>query len=136
MFAHNYAPNPDFALYGSHPYYTVVEDDGNTHSVLFLNSDFQEIVLTPAPGVIYRTLGLYANVPWSLFNNFCFTVGGVIDLFFFLGPTPENSVQQYTEAIGRHPLPAYWSLGYHQCRWDYKSSDKMIEAYNRRETVQ
>lgn len=57
MFANDWAPNPDAGLYGVHPYYTVVEDDGNTHSVLLLNSNAQEITLTPAPGLIYRTIG-------------------------------------------------------------------------------
>jgi len=26
-------------LYGSHPYYTVIENDGNTHGVLLYNSN-------------------------------------------------------------------------------------------------
>ncbi len=28
-------------MYGVHPYYTIVEPDGNTHSVLILNSNAQ-----------------------------------------------------------------------------------------------
>ena len=57
MFANDYAPDPLAGLYGVHPHYTVVEDDGKVHSVLFLNSNAQEVALTPAPGVIYRTIG-------------------------------------------------------------------------------
>ena len=57
MFASGNPPTGHTALYGVHPYYTVVEEDGNTHSVLFLNSNAQEVVLTPAPGLIYRTIG-------------------------------------------------------------------------------
>lgn len=28
-------------IYGAHPTYTMVEDDGNTHTVLYLNSNAQ-----------------------------------------------------------------------------------------------
>jgi alpha-glucosidase (family GH31 glycosyl hydrolase) len=59
------------------------------------------------------------------------SVGGVLDMYFFLGPSPEETVQQYTEAIGRQPLPPYWALGFHLCRWGYNSLDSMIAAYNR-----
>lgn len=98
MFATDRAPDPNLALYGVHPHYTAVEDDGQVHSVLFLNSNAQEVALTPAPGIVYRT------------------IGGVIDVYIFMGPTAEDSVRQYTGAVGRHPLPPYWALGFHLCR--------------------
>ena len=82
----------------SHVRYTVIEKDGNTHGVLFLNSNAQDVTLTPAPGLVYRT------------------IGGVIDIYFFLGPDPEAVVSQYTEAVGRYYIPPYWSLGFHLCR--------------------
>ena len=79
--------------------YTVLESDGNAHGVLFLNSNAQDVTLTPAPGLVYRT------------------IGGVIDMYFFLGPDPESVVSQYTEAVGRYYIPPYWSLGFHLCRY-------------------
>ena len=32
----------DANLYGVHPHYTVIEENGDTHGVLFLNSNAQE----------------------------------------------------------------------------------------------
>ena len=43
MFARDHAPEGDANLYGVHPRYTVIEEDGATHGVLFLNSNAQVV---------------------------------------------------------------------------------------------
>jgi len=53
----------------------------------------------PTPGLVYRT------------------IGGILDIYFFLGPSPEEVVSQYTEAVGRYYVPPYWSLGFQLCRF-------------------
>jgi alpha-glucosidase (family GH31 glycosyl hydrolase) len=45
------------------------------------------------------------------------TIGGILDLYLFLGPSPEAVVSQYTEAVGRYYVPPYWALGFHLCRF-------------------
>ncbi|XP_013408342.1 maltase-glucoamylase, intestinal-like isoform X2 [Lingula anatina] len=94
-------------LYGVHPFYMGLEDNGKAHGVLFLNSNAQDVTLSPAPALTYRT------------------IGGVLDLYFFLGPTPENVVQQYTEAIGRPFMPPYWSLGFSLGNYGYDNIQNM-----------
>jgi lysosomal alpha-glucosidase len=44
------------------------------------------------------------------------TIGGILDLYYFMGPTPSDVVSQYTEIIGNPFLPSYWTLGFHLCR--------------------
>ena len=48
---------------------------------------------------------------------------GILDLFILPGPTPTDVFRQYGGLTGTAPLPAHWALGYHQCRWNYVSSD-------------
>ncbi|XP_061182189.1 maltase-glucoamylase-like [Saccostrea echinata] len=102
-----------FNLYGVHPFYTCVEEDGNTHGVLLLNSNAQDYAFTPLPMLTYRT------------------IGGVLDFYVFLGPKPENVIQQYTKAIGRPFLPPYWSLGFQLCRYGYNNLETMKKAVER-----
>ncbi|XP_063403845.1 maltase-glucoamylase-like [Mytilus trossulus] len=104
MFSRDQAPGwTEMAnLYGVHPFYTCVENGvGNTHGVFFLNSNAQEYSLTPLPMLTYRT------------------IGGILDVYIFLGPSPENVIQQYTELIGRPFMPPYWALGFQLCRYGY-----------------
>lgn len=48
---------------------------------------------------------------------------GILDLFILPGPTPADVFAQYARLTGTAPLPADWSIGYHQCRWNYVSSE-------------
>nr|XP_042704861.1 sucrase-isomaltase, intestinal-like [Chrysemys picta bellii] len=81
MFSRDQPPTTFANLYGVHPFYMCIESDSNTHGILLLNSNAQDITLSPNPSLTFRT------------------IGGILDFYVFLGPTPENVVQQYTERI-------------------------------------
>ncbi|KHJ91788.1 glycosyl hydrolase, family 31 [Oesophagostomum dentatum] len=100
-------------LYGQHPFYMMLEPDGKAHGVFILNSNAQEVTTAPGPALIYRT------------------IGGILDMYFFPGPTPEEVTKQYLALIGKPALPAYWALGYQLSRWGYKSLDEMKEIVER-----
>jgi len=55
------------------------------------------------------------------------TIGGIIDLRIFLGPTPADVTEQYTSVIGRPMIPPYWSLGFHLCRFNYGTVNHTAE---------
>lgn len=118
MYARDQPPDPGANLYGVHPFYLVIEDDGNSHGVLFLNSNAQDVTLTPAPGLVYKT------------------IGGVLDMYMFLGPEPKQVVEQYTSSIGPQFLPPYWSLGFQLCRYGYGSLDVVKATVERMDAYQ
>uniref|UniRef100_A0A8C2FUP8 Lysosomal alpha-glucosidase n=1 Tax=Cyprinus carpio TaxID=7962 RepID=A0A8C2FUP8_CYPCA len=99
------APHRSANLYGSHPFFLVQEGDGQAHGVFLLNSNAMEVFLQPAPALTWVT------------------VGGILDFYIFLGPSPQSVVQQYHEVIGYPMMPPYWSLGFHLCRWGYTSTN-------------
>lgn len=96
-------------LYGDHPFYMVVEPDGKSHGVFFLNSNAKEAVLQPTPALTWRS------------------IGGIMDFYVFLGPNPDHVVRQYTAVVGTTFMPPLWSLGYHLCRWGYKTANTTLK---------
>jgi alpha-glucosidase (family GH31 glycosyl hydrolase) len=55
----------------------------------------------------------------------------ILDFFIFLGPQPEQVIEQYTWLVGRSFLPPYWSLGFQLCRWDYSNITWMKTVHQR-----
>ena len=104
-------PLPDRNLYGSHPFYLNMEPTGDAHGVLVLNSNALDAVIQPSPAVTFHA------------------IGGIFDIYVFMGPTPDDVVKQYMEVIGMPFLPPYWSLGYHQCRFGYGSLNRTKQVW-------
>ncbi len=62
----------------------------------------------------------------------CRVIGGVLDFYIFLGPSPEQVLQQYHSVIGRPAMVPHWSLGFHQCKWGYHTLGALqavVEGY-------
>lgn len=98
FFNRDLAPVELSNLYGSHPFYMIMEESGNSHGVLFLNGNAMDVILQPTPALTFRS------------------IGGIFDIYFFMGPTPADVLRQYSKIIGKPFLPPYWSLGFHLCR--------------------
>ena len=100
MFNRDTFPNEEnYPLYGNHPFLLNVEDRGGLSTGIFImNSNAIDVLLQPEPAVTWRP------------------IGGILDLFVFVGPSAKQVVAQYVSLIGRPTLPPFWSLGFHQCR--------------------
>lgn len=111
LFAKDQPPGYKLNSYGVHPFYMGLEKSKNAHGVLLLNSNAMDVSFQPNPALTYRT------------------IGGILDFYMVMGPTPEVVVQQYTEMIGRPVLPAYWSLGFQLCRYGYANDTEIADLY-------
>nr|XP_027203751.1 lysosomal alpha-glucosidase-like [Dermatophagoides pteronyssinus] len=116
LFNRDQYPISDSSLYGSHPFYLSVEElnDKQPASGVFLfNSNAMDIITQPSPAITFRT------------------IGGILDFFLFLGPKPEQVVQQYHRLIGLPTIPPYWSLGFHLSRFGYRNLTNLMATFNR-----
>ncbi|KAI0233712.1 hypothetical protein L0F63_002149 [Massospora cicadina] len=103
------AASPEYEnIYGHHPFYIELRE-GEAHGVHLLNPYGMDVILANRT-VSYRALG------------------GVLDLSFFAGPSPAEVMDQFTATFGRpHQIP-YWALGFHQCRYGYRSIEEVMEV--------
>ncbi|CAF3709824.1 unnamed protein product [Rotaria sordida] len=100
-----------------HPFHINLERTPNNqtsaHGQFFLNSNAMDIDLQPLPALTYTT------------------IGGIIDLYIFTGPTVQNVIEQYWDIIGKPMMPPYWSLGFHLGRYGYNNIANLLETIQR-----
>jgi alpha-glucosidase/alpha-D-xyloside xylohydrolase len=94
---------PDWPLYSAHPFMLSSEGDASPdfNGLFALTSNAADIVLYPESYQLRLT-------------------GGMVDLFVFAGPGPEQVVQQFHTVVGAPFFPPLWSLGFHQCRYGFE----------------
>ena len=114
---YEYLPDSPFGLYGSIPVLLAhsagPQGPPRTSAVFWLNSAEQYVDLSDS--VASQGKGATGGV-----DAHWFAESGLIDLFLMPGPTPADVWKTYASLTGPPMLPPLFSLGYHQCRWNYK----------------
>jgi alpha-D-xyloside xylohydrolase len=95
-------------LYGSLPYYVQMLN-GKASGAMLMNSNGMDVKLDTD------------SVKFSV-------IGGIIDLYVFIGPTIEQVTQQYTSIVGKPTMMPYWSFGFHNCKYGYKTVYEVEEV--------
>ncbi|KAF5391079.1 hypothetical protein D9757_003119 [Collybiopsis confluens] len=109
----------DGNLYGSHPVYlehrfNETTNEAQSHGVFLFSSSGGDIMLLTPP-----------NAKQSLVQYRM--IGGILDFYFFSGPSPVAVIEQYGALVG---LPSWippWAFGFHLCRWGYTSVNDTME---------
>lgn len=60
---------------------------------------------------------------------------GIVDLFLLPGRDPAALYGQYARLTGRVQLPPIFSLGYHQCRWNYRDEADVYFVHSKFEEL-
>ncbi|KXZ56930.1 hypothetical protein GPECTOR_1g839 [Gonium pectorale] len=99
-----YLDDHPFGLYGSIPV-MLAHKKGLTVGVFWLNAAemFVDVVKSRSE----------VGTQWI-------AESGIVDLFVFTGGSAPGVLASYAKVAGTTALPQLFSLGYHQCRWNYK----------------
>lgn len=120
-------------IYGSVPY-LLAHKLGRTVGIFWLNSSETLVEISTGPAVKYTLTqkgpdaakqkgSSQTDVHWM-------SESGIIDVFLLTGPTPSDVFKQYSSLTGTQAMPPLFSLGYHQCRWNYEDEQdvKAVDA--------
>jgi len=101
-------------IYGAQPFYMVMLPTHEFMGILSLNSNNQDANIT--------------KLDQGKANVYHKMTGGILDMYFFYPSTSEQLLQKYHDLIGRPYVPPFWSLGFHMCRYGWKTLNDMKEV--------
>lgn len=130
---YGYKIHDKMGIYGSIPY-LLAHKLGKTVGIFWLNASETLVEINTEPAVEYtltqvgpaaakQKVRCRTDVHWM-------SESGIIDVFLLAGPTPSDVFRQYSQLTGTQAMPPLFSLGYHQCRWNYEDEQdvKAVDA--------
>ncbi|XP_021038096.1 neutral alpha-glucosidase C isoform X2 [Mus caroli] len=130
---YGYQVHDKIGIYGSVPY-LLAHKQGRTIGIFWLNASETLVEINTEPAVEYtltqmgpaaakQKVRCRTDVHWM-------SESGIIDVFLLTGPTPADVFKQYSYITGTQAMPPLFSLGYHQCRWNYEDEQdvKAVDA--------
>lgn len=107
--------------YASIPYLVVKR--GHTYVGLLLDNPHAAFISTGAG------ISIAGQMELGEPEEQVFTIGsthGAPDLYLIVGPSLAELTRKLQRLVGLTPLPPAWALGYHQCRWGYRSAEDLM----------
>ncbi|KAJ9207308.1 CAZyme family GH31 [Paecilomyces variotii] len=127
-----YELNSPMTLYGAIPFMQAHRKD-STVGVFWLNAAETWVdIVKSKTSANPLSLGVGAK---TTTQTHWFSESGQLDVFVFLGPTPQDLSKTYGELTGYTQLPQQFAIAYHQCRWNYvtdedvKDVDRKFDRY-------
>ncbi|XP_076983673.1 neutral alpha-glucosidase C isoform X2 [Tamandua tetradactyla] len=130
---YGYKIHDKMGIYGSVPY-LLAHKLGRTIGIFWLNASETLVEINTEPAVecsltqmdsvvVKQEVKSQTDVHWM-------SESGIIDVFLLTGPTPSDVFKQYSYLTGTQAMPPFFSLGYHQCRWNYEDEQdvKAVDA--------
>lgn len=120
-----YELDSPMTLYGAIPFMQAHKKDSSV-GVFWLNAAETWIDITKATiAANPLSLGIGSKITTQ---THWISESGLLDVFVFLGPTPQDVIGAYSELTGYTQLPQYFSLGYHQSRWNYVTDEDVKDV--------
>jgi len=120
-----YELDENMALYGEVPLIISQSATTGTSGVFWFNPSE---TFVDVETVAEKETGAGSKTHWM-------SESGIIDLFFLPGPDPRTIYEQYARLTGRVELPPMFSLGYHQCRWNYRDEADVYQVHDKFEEL-
>lgn len=149
-----YEANSIFPLYGFIPMLGSLSKKGRASGVLWLNGADTYVHLAKnddlsadksSTGQSFATPQSPSSTPDSsepIFSSSEFVRAhfmskcGRMDFLVLPGPSPKDVTSEYCCACGLPAMPPLFSLGYHQCRWNYYTEGEVLEVANKMDEAQ
>nr|XP_033808266.1 neutral alpha-glucosidase C isoform X2 [Geotrypetes seraphini] len=109
-------------LYGSVPLLLAHKPE-QTIGIFWLNASETLVELSTKPVFIETTTDMTKKRVVPETDIRWISESGIMDAFLLMGPSPFDVFRQYTQLTGSQSLPPLFSLGYHQCRWNYEDEE-------------
>ncbi|KAJ2655200.1 glucosidase II [Coemansia sp. RSA 1200] len=122
-----YEPDNPMALYGSVPF-IAAHNPESTVGVFWLNAAETWVDVTRDKSNVFSNLLRLTNGSdkEQAINTHWISESGVLDLFLLPGKSVTELYKQYSALVEPTRLPRDFSLGYHQCRWNYIDQDDVL----------